>query len=272
MKLKPIPKELSIRNRIKLRKEKSKLGRAVSIPKSPEVVYRNALLEIYKEMVSEVEANLIPLIIRLEPQFVSDSFATTLEEAFDNLRQRFNILDRTAKVIVNTHVSSMDSTTRDRFFKSIEDTIGVNLQSISRNEGIEDILISSTRENVKLIKSIPNKYFDDIERIVFNNTIRGDSAESMIESIRKINNSTEGRARVIARDQTSKLNAALTQKRQENLGIEEYTWRTAGDGRVRDSHDENNGKIFRWDSPPKKTGHPGEDVQCRCIAQPIIKF
>ncbi len=46
-----------------------------------------------------------------------------------------------------------------------------------------------------------------------------------------------------------------------------YVWRTRSDGKVRDSHRANDGKIFSWDSPPA-TGHPGEDFGCRCVAEP----
>ena len=46
-----------------------------------------------------------------------------------------------------------------------------------------------------------------------------------------------------------------------------YIWRTSGDNKVRASHAANNGKIFAWDNPPE-TGHPGEDYNCRCTAEP----
>lgn len=46
-----------------------------------------------------------------------------------------------------------------------------------------------------------------------------------------------------------------------------YIWRTRGDGRVRPSHAENDGRVFAWDTPPA-TGHPGEDHGCRCMAEP----
>ncbi len=46
-----------------------------------------------------------------------------------------------------------------------------------------------------------------------------------------------------------------------------YIWRTRGDGKVRPSHAANDGKIFAWDDPPP-TGHPGEDYNCRCTAEP----
>ncbi len=50
----------------------------------------------------------------------------------------------------------------------------------------------------------------------------------------------------------------------------QYIWRTRGDGRVRASHAANNGRIFAWDNPPPM-GHPGEDYNCRCTAEPYVR-
>jgi Phage Mu protein F like protein len=49
-----------------------------------------------------------------------------------------------------------------------------------------------------------------------------------------------------------------------------YVWRTRGDGKVRASHAANNGRIFAWDNPPP-VGHPGEDFNCRCTAEPYVR-
>lgn len=49
-----------------------------------------------------------------------------------------------------------------------------------------------------------------------------------------------------------------------------YIWRTVGDGKVRLSHAIHNGRIFSWDNPPN-TGHPGEDYNCRCTAEPYTR-
>ncbi len=57
----------------------------------------------------------------------------------------------------------------------------------------------------------------------------------------------------------------LTTKQQRTTT--HYIWRTRRDGKVRASHAANDGKIFAWNNPPK-TGHPGEDYGCRCIAEP----
>jgi len=166
----------------------------------------------------------------------------------------------------------MNQDNKRKFYKSLEDSIGINLSSIARNENLTDLLVAKTQENVALIRSIPEEYFKKIETIVYEGTTQGSKAGSMISQIRKAGKVSENKARLIARDQTSKLNSALNQQRQQNIGVEEYIWVTADDGRVRENHDNKNGKIFRWDKPPADTGHPGQDVNCRCVAQPIIKI
>lgn len=50
----------------------------------------------------------------------------------------------------------------------------------------------------------------------------------------------------------------------------QYIWRTRGDGKVRAAHAANNGRIFSWENPPA-TGHPGEDFNCRCTAEPYVR-
>lgn len=48
-----------------------------------------------------------------------------------------------------------------------------------------------------------------------------------------------------------------------------YIWRTVGDDKVRPEHAANDGRIFSWDNP-SDTGHPGESINCRCIAEPYF--
>ncbi len=58
-----------------------------------------------------------------------------------------------------------------------------------------------------------------------------------------------------------------TPETRENHSTPFYIWRTSGDDKVRPSHAVNNGKIFSWDTPPA-IGHPGENFNCRCTAEP----
>lgn len=80
----------------------------------------------------------------------------------------------------------------------------------------------------------------------------------------------EWRARLIARDQTSKLFSNLSRVRQQDLGITQYRWRTVGDMAVRDTHEALASTLQEWSSPPD-VGHPGEDIQCRCVADPVLE-
>ena len=41
-----------------------------------------------------------------------------------------------------------------------------------------------------------------------------------------------------------------------------------GDGKVRGAHAEREGQVFTWIDPPDG-GHPGEDYNCRCWAEPV---
>lgn len=76
------------------------------------------------------------------------------------------------------------------------------------------------------------------------------------------------RANLIARDQTQKVFSSLDTARGKDNGFYWYIWSASGgdspDNRVRDTHRENNGKIFHIDHAPKETGHPGFEVSCRC--------
>ncbi len=251
---------------------REKKVRPVKTPKSPEVRYRKQLTALTIKLREDSVKTIVPLLTQLSPEYVNDGYAKTLEQAFDNLRQAYSDIAIQAKMVSNSFVTNANQANKQRFYKAMESAIGVNLNTIVQDEGLEDILVASTRENVGLIKSIPDEYFKKIETIVFTGTTQGSTAGSMIKQIRDLGHSTTKRAKLIARDQSSKLNSALSQQRQQNLGVEEYIWVTADDGRVRESHAANNGKKFRWDDPPKKTGHPGNDIQCRCVAKPIIKI
>ena len=46
-----------------------------------------------------------------------------------------------------------------------------------------------------------------------------------------------------------------------------YTWRTAGDDKVRHTHATLAGQVFAWTAPPGG-GHPGAAHNCRCWAEP----
>ena len=125
-------------------------------------------------------------------------------------------------------------------------------------------------QNAQLIKSLPEQELERVAGTVERGLQQGSRFTDIAKEIQKSFGITHRRAKLIARDQTTKLNASLTRLRQEEVGVEEYIWQTSADERVRPTHKANDGKKFRWDQPPAKTGHPGHDVNCRCVARPVL--
>lgn len=158
---------------------------------------------------------------------------------------------------------------------------GVSMQNIFLTETYLDPEISLfVKQNVKLIKTIPSQLFRETEGIVFRGIQQGLSHTAIKKQLTDRIEISRNRAKLIARDQTGKLNAQLTQLRQQSVGVKRYIWRTIGDERVRGnpvgryagatpSHYLREGKVFKWSSAPSD-GHPGQAIQCRCYAEPIL--
>jgi len=136
------------------------------------------------------------------------------------------------------------------------------------------IMENWSRSNSLLIKDIPFKTSNQIATMTRQALIDGTNLKDVTNEVFNImaerTDVSDSRAKLIARDQVSKLNGQLTKERQTDLGVEGYIWTTVGDERVRDTHEDNDGKYFTWDDPPAETGHPGEDYQCRCWAEPVL--
>lgn len=125
--------------------------------------------------------------------------------------------------------------------------------------------------NVSLIKDMPVKYLTQVEQVVRSGVAQGIGTRGIAKQLEGIDGVDRRRARLIASDQIGKANAALTQYRQQDLGIDSYIWRSSNDSRVRPTHAEANGREFKWAEPPSFTGgHPGQAVRCRCQASAVF--
>jgi len=125
------------------------------------------------------------------------------------------------------------------------------------------------RQNVKLIKSLENDTLDQLEQTMLRHLRRGSSQREIRKDLQSRFDLSKSRASLIARDQVGKFFGELQRERQKSLGITEYIWRTASDERVRSTHQDRDGRKFKWSEPPSD-GHPGEPIRCRCTAEPVI--
>ena len=157
---------------------------------------------------------------------------------------------------------------REQLGKQVQAAFGVPLSVIERP--VRERLGSFAEENVALIRTVPERYFDRIQKRIEEAFEAGERPQDVAEDIQEIGNISERDALRIANDQIGKLNGQLNEARQEQLGVEKYIWRTVNDNRVRDEHSEREGEEFAWDDPPED-GHPGEPINCRCYAEPVLK-
>lgn len=135
-------------------------------------------------------------------------------------------------------------------------------------------------ENLKLyIKKFTDeqtlKLRKEVEKNVFEH---GRRASSLVKIIQDRYNVSKSKAVFLSKQETSLLMSRFRQERYQSIGLNEYTWTSAGDERVRDDHKHLNRTLQTWDSPPivnrltGKRANPGEDFGCRCICRPIVRF
>jgi SPP1 gp7 family putative phage head morphogenesis protein len=131
------------------------------------------------------------------------------------------------------------------------------------------------RNNTELIQ-LPERARAEVRGVIEGPLKAGIRVEEVRAKLEERLGVVRSRAELIARDQTLKLYGQIQEARQTDAGIEEYTWSTSEDERVRSRHQALDGTTQRWDSPPivdERTGrraHPGGDFQCRCSAVPVL--
>lgn len=135
---------------------------------------------------------------------------------------------------------------------------------------LEDALKLFESENLRLIKSLPAQYVEQLRGKFVEAVKRGTRWEDVAKEIREIlPEKLHNRANLIARDQIGKLNAQLTLERQKNIGVTHYIWRGMLDERERPAHREREGKVFEI-GHVHDDGLIGEAVLCRCYAEMVL--
>lgn len=80
-------------------------------------------------------------------------------------------------------------------------------------------------DNVSLIRSIPEQYFQKIEGDVSRGFLAGRDLDAISKALQKTGHATRNRAALIARDQSNKLTAQMNAARQGELGIRYAGWK-----------------------------------------------
>jgi len=205
-----------------------------------------------------------------------DDIDQQIEDAFSALRR---VLGRLSNVeVLRPLVDRLAARVADWQMGELqvqaEAQLGVNI--FVRQPWLADHLKAFSRDNVALIRSIPETLLPQMESIVQRGIRDGTRVEVLARDVRERFKVSQSRAKLIARDQVGKLHGELNELRQKSVGVTEYDWDTSRDERVRPGHAALRGTRQSWDKPPvvdPRTGrraHPKRDFQCRCDAIPVF--
>lgn len=234
--------------------------------------YRNAL----QALVARAHAAVLEFL----PQMVAAVMRTrhdagpSSSDDFDLERLR-DVGDLEVDAAARRMVDDVVVFNRTQFKRVVKTVIGVD--PLINEPWLQPMLAATVKDNLALASSLTQKFRAEAEGVftaALRQGVRAEALEDEVRSglladIRARADVADSRATLIARDQVSKLNGALTQRRQEAIGVTSYIWRTAQDERVRPEHAEREGKEFDWDDPPED-GAPGEAIQCRCTAEMVL--
>ncbi|HHF6557546.1 TPA: phage minor head protein [Haemophilus influenzae] len=257
---------------LKNQKAKARKFKPVKMSKRTELWYRQQLKQFVKTMTDDVERAL------QQPQgsfFMDDAkgFQAISAKALMKVLEKYEKSDRTSQAenIANGFVGRGDAQNHAEISTNLKNQTGIDLSAYLRNSpNVVERVNELTVSNIQLIKSIRTQYLDKVQNAVTQAMVQGTLNKDLAEQLKKLGKDVESRAMLIARDQSSKLNAALTRARHEEVGIKKYMWSASLDERVRESHAEKDGLIFEYTNPPADTGHPGHDVNCRCVQIPVF--
>lgn len=263
--------------------------------------YRGQLSGLIRLMASALMSELAPELKRLKPDYIADSVRTLdgwtdqILAAIRRVSSRFtsSLFDAQIARVAASTVSRAEADNAEHFRDSVNQAVGIDFQLITKPKGMTDYLEASTAENVNLIKSIPRDYFEKVESLVLGGMKDGLAPTAIAKQIQAETGVTARRAKLIARDQTSKLNSDLTRQRQAAAGIEFYKSVDAGDVRVTGNPGGKypNAKISCWGIARQDIGygvgiykvadgatwkgvtnlHPGKHhILCRCVGLAMI--
>lgn len=209
------------------------------------------------------------------PSLSQDALTRDVDsDTFERMRQVFRGLVRVAAEAVRDLLRAESVRHTDQFVSVARRALGVDLRAVVRAEDLEAFVDAVALRNAGLITGITDELASRVQRLTTTAVLQGRTTRELQGQIAQALRSSDARARLIARDQTAKLNSELNERRHRQAGITRYIWRTARDERVRPLHRRLDGQEFEYGerTPAEEGLPPGQPIQCRCVAQAVVEF
>jgi SPP1 gp7 family putative phage head morphogenesis protein len=212
---------------------------------------------------------------------MDESLASQARILTNALTKKFEALfTKKAQRLSEKMIAGADTASKSGLKSSLQQLAGeLSLKLNFIPSSLKEVSNASIAENVSLIKSIPDTYFNQITGAVMRSITTGGGVKSLMRHFKKYDDMTDRRAKNIALDQTRKAYNSINVQRMMASGYKKFRWLHSGGGmHPRPLHVAMNGKVYSFDDLPvidKVTGEkgiPGQLPNCGCTLQPVYEF
>lgn len=252
-------------------------------PEAIELEYYRQILKLYLPVFQTVKTNIIPQIDAInkkgQEELRVDGFGDDITNLINSTKFTTDTLisDTQIEQLSFDFSGRVNEFDKKQFTRQSKQVLGISLQTLDR--WLPAMTENWVQQNVSLIKTVPERYYNDIERVIRLGVEQGESTTKIKKQILSLSDdlvpkSATKKARYnalrIARDQIGKLNGNISKARQQDAGIEDFEWNTQDDGAVRAKHRLFDNKIYSWAQGAPGGIFPGQEILCRCWAAPVF--
>lgn len=236
--------------------------------------YLKALRAMLRSLVQSVKSDILPAYKSSAKLFDAKQHDDLNERSFTSSRLLSNYLAGVAITTVKRILSLEAKRHSKTFVQSAKSSLGIDISSVVSDADLSAYLEAAALKNAGLIRGLSDDAIKRIQYAVLDAHMKGLTVKILQKVLSEQFGILDRRAKFIASDQLSKLNAGMNKFRHKQAGIEQYIWRDSHDERVRPLHRSLEGKQYKYDEPTGAEGGlaPGEPPRCRCIAQAIVEF
>jgi len=248
-------------------------------PKVQEMQYQRELVGLINGALSKALKEAKKSYLSIKKQYEreagikNDAYADRLQALDKSMRVQVtqSLSTKKLKEVALKRGITVNAKNKEALARQIKSVSTVDIFA-GKDKWLKPVMKSFVSENVSLIQNVGAQALKRASTTISMGVQRGWTLKQITKELQKTAKFSQNKAKLIARDQVASLNGQITKIRHKEVGINKYIWSTSLDERVRDSHLDKEGEVFSWNSPPPDTGHPGEDINCRCVAIPAIEI
>lgn len=265
-----------------------KVCRPITPNKGLEIAYRRKLEELIDDMYrsifwwigAEYKKEQAKILEYADPAKAAqdaspaNAMLSALKKRFSQWRKEYN---KKARQFGYWFANVANKTTTNSTGQSIGQALGLTVK-FKPTRAMQNAMASIINENVSLIKTIPQRCFQELEGLVMRSVRAGRDIGELTKEIKERYGVTRRRAAFIASDQNNKATEALSRIRMQELGFNQAKWiHVTRSKYARHSHIDMDGKIFDlnqgiFDDEVGRFIHPGELPRCRCQKAPVLSM